>query len=286
VEFGTAEIALIVSMAVAAWQLIQHLLVGGRVRIQMRPAVLTSWATLMKGPRSGWRTGIDGELGPRGRYNVELADVTIENLGRTAVTVSDFSLDFGRLHWWSWHRHTLGGRPVAFDDGATTTARSVRLEPFDERTVLFDVWQLVEAARSRGPGMSIRARASVRVAGKRRRRRSPWRQSWWIPVGRQSLLPDYTPTSFEVIYRVAWRHLRSDSESDIDASVVAMMVEPLFDDGQRPSRDLLRDTVGEALKSRQPFMPANMIAFDLLKATEGLAPDGPSMKATRGASPN
>lgn len=217
-------------------------------------------------------------LGPRGRYNIELSEVVIENVGRTAVTVSEFSLDFGRTRWWRWHRHTLAGFPVAYDDLATTT-RSLRLEPFDERTVLFDIWQLVNAARKRRPGKTLRVRASVRVAGKRRRSRSLWRQSWSIPVDRQSLLPDNTPTFFEVIYRVAWRHLRSDSGPDVYASTVAMSVEPLFDDGKRPTEEMLRDTIEEALKHREPFMPPHLIAHDILKATEGRLPDGPSMRA-------
>jgi len=43
-QVGTAEIALAISIAVALWQFVKYVLEGGRIRLEIRPGVLTSVA--------------------------------------------------------------------------------------------------------------------------------------------------------------------------------------------------------------------------------------------------
>lgn len=277
VTIGTAEIALILSAALVIWHVVRYLLEGGRVRVRMRPALLTDWGELRSGPDGGWPQD-SPQLEARGRYNVELAHVTIENLGRIAVTVTEAGLDFGRVGRRPWHRRSVWLQPVAFDDSFTTEL-SVRIEPFDQCMVLFDLWPVVEHARS-GRQDKMIVRASARVAGRRIRHRSPWNRRWDIQQDQASLIPGHSPTFFEVIYRVAWRHLRTEEGGGrAFASLVARLVEPLFDDGARPTEEELRTAIEKALEHREPFMPPHMIAYDILEATKGRVPEGPSMEA-------
>jgi hypothetical protein len=269
-QVGTAEIALAISIAVALWQFVKYVLEGGRIRLEIRPGVVSCGGALLTGPWAGWtKLGVE-RLGPRGRYNIEVAVITVANLGRTAVTVSDVGLDFGRSHWWTRHRHSISGQPVPFE-GLASTSRTARLDPFDERTYLFEVWSLINAAREGRTGKALRVRASVRVAGKRLRRRSSRRRGWRVVEEQDSLIRGHTQTQAETIYRIAWRHLRQDGGPDVYASVVAAVVEELLEENPKPTKDELTKVVEEGLEHREPFMPPQLIVYDLRRAIDAFA---------------
>ncbi len=278
--FPTAEVALVVSVAVAVWQVWQHRLQGGRVRVKMRPIHVTDWGSLHSGPERGWSRSREVAVSAPGRYNVELAEITVENLGRTAVTVAEIGLDFGRPRWWRPGRHTVVPIPVELGS-QYSTARSVRLEPFDETVRLVDLLQQLPGVRDiQGSAKTIRVRASARVAGKRWRRRSALRKAWRLPPGCDSLWPRRSPSFSEVVYRVTWRHLRApDQEGWLSATLVASAIEPLFDGGRRPTQNELESKITEALEHHTAFVPPHMIAHGILRETEGHEPDAPAAAA-------
>jgi hypothetical protein len=204
-------------------------------------------------------------------YAVELALVTIENVGRTAVTVAEVGLDVGTSGPLQRHRYTVAGLAVPHSD-LLTTSGPVRVEPFAECQFLFDVWLVVESGRGRvfRRDKVVRVRAGAQVAGRRLRRRSSRWQSWVMRPGQESLTPHHVPSVSEVIYRIAWRHLRRVDEcADPFAHTIAQDVTPLFEDGCRPTKSELRATVGNALERRDPPMPPDSLVRDLLQAFDG-----------------
>jgi hypothetical protein len=175
----TAKLALVISVAVALWELVKYLLEGGRVRVRTNAALVDDYR-IRQSTRS-WSTLESAVVKEDGWY-MEAVEVEIENVNRSAVTLSDVNLDFGRSGRFRLGRHSIGPAPMKFGQGSTDS--TVRLEPFDLVTYVFDAWSAIDAARESRSKLGMppvrRMRASVRVAGKRWRTRSPWRKSWRV----------------------------------------------------------------------------------------------------------
>ena len=255
-ESTTAQLALAISIAVALWNLVRYLLEGGRVRIRLRPGLLyeyaladaNTWGNLAKMTAS------------RGGWPVEVAVVDIENTGRTAVTISGVSLDFGRTSWRSWGRRTIG--PFALEAPDATTSNTYRLEPFDRARYVFDVWQVLAPSTSRvdGPPRPLRVRGSVRVAGKRWARRSSWRTGWPVVGGQVAFIPDMVEIGLAT-YRAMWRHMRGKAFAEMVSIETAIEVRRQFPaDGPPPSEEALREII-EAKHVGEQSPMSHMAAF-------------------------
>lgn len=245
-ELQTAYLALAVSLAVALWTLLQYVLEGGRVRVRMTSGLLGDYS-LQRGTTWGkLATGAEG----RGGWHVEVAVIDVENLGRTAVTISDASLDLGALHWWQpWQRWTIGPRPLEGHEAVTT--RTHRLEPFDSVRFMFQVWPVLAPSLREAPKRPLRMRASVRVAGKRWPRRSPWRKGWLVRPDQRALMPGEVEVGMAA-YRAMWRHTDEPS-GRMSCIPVALEVRKRFPlDGPAPTHDALRQVLQETWLPEPP----------------------------------
>jgi hypothetical protein len=179
--------ALSLSGLLAAWEFAKRGLDSARVRVQLH-AGLYEPHTLSKSSKS-WSNLADMTRDVGG-WPIEVAIIEIENPGRTAVTVSDISLDFGRVShrpWW-WRRTTS---PAFLSGHGATTTATVRMEPFERATFITDVWQVLQPVNHHSispPTRPFNVRASVRVAGRRGRTLSPWRKRWAVEVNQVSFL--------------------------------------------------------------------------------------------------
>lgn len=238
-ESTTAQLALVISIAVALWNLVRYLLEGGRVRIRLRPGLLYEYALA---DANTWGHLAKMTAG-RGGWPVEVAVVDIENTGRTAVTISGVSLDFGPTSWLPWRRRTIG--PLALKAPDATTINTYRLEPFDRVRYVFDVWQVLAPSTSRvdDPPRPLRVRGSVKVAGKRGARRSPWRAGWRVVDGQVAFIPDLVEIGLAT-YRSLWRHTRGGDFADIVCIGTAIEVRKQFPAaGPAPSEEALRQII-------------------------------------------
>lgn len=209
----TATAALVVAITSAgialtglAWQLTLYRLSGARLDVRLIPAVLTAHGHILRGPDRGWRKDLTDNLSARLEDGyVDLAQIQVVNIGRTAVSVSDICLDFGRATLRPRSRHTISGRPVPVH-GGVEDAPSYRLEAGSTATLLMVVLPLVEHERRAFP-RSRSVRASARPAG-RRPVRSAWRCRWKISKGRKVGWPfaEQTPDldAFREVFRVVY----------------------------------------------------------------------------------
>lgn len=239
-EFRISLLALSLSVAVAVWQLLQYALEGGRVRVRMTPGLLgdyylhnaNTWENL-------------GKLAAkRGGWHVEVAVIEVENLGRTAVTVSDVALDLGPLTWWRpWGRWWVV--PLALEGHEAATMSKHRLEPFDSVRYIYEVWPVLAPSIGEGPQHKrpLRVRATVRVAGKRWRRLSPWRRGWRVLPRQVSLLPAPLEVGMAA-YRAMWRHVDEESHGRMSCIPVALEVRKRFPlNGPAPTAEQLKDVL-------------------------------------------
>lgn len=262
-----ATIALVVSTASAAftggglvWQLLLYRLSGARVGVRLIPAILDANGTLARGPDRGWPAKVQPtsilSLGP---WFVDLAEVRVTNLGRTAISVSDIGLDFGRLHWWSIGRYTIRGVPVAVHDGCLDEV--VRLETGESVSVFLDLWQLVKSHHSGRAGKS-RVRASVYPAG-RRKKRSKWRKRWVFHGSRKTLMPTQQISPELRAYQAFWRAVRQSPDMAAAASSSWFPVLQFLKRGE-PDASGLVDVLPYSLNERK-----NYIAYSVIEAFEG-----------------
>ena len=89
VAMDTAQIALVLSSALAVWELAKYLLEGGRVRVRLRPGRLEEYAL---SEAKTWQS-LEKSTEGQGGWPVEVAILDVDNLGRTPVTISNPSLD-------------------------------------------------------------------------------------------------------------------------------------------------------------------------------------------------
>jgi hypothetical protein len=177
------------------------------VNVAIRPCVLYDTGNMHAGPPEGWKSTIPKRFEPGSRWAIELAKVTVTNIGRTAVSVQNISLDVGRESWHTLGRVTISGLPLAVRDGAGKNSQ--RLESGDSVTVYFDVWQAINAARDGHRHVVLRGSAQP-VA--RRARRSSWTRRWKVHSSAETLHPLLEVGPEAKTYRALWRLMYRDSE--------------------------------------------------------------------------
>lgn len=286
-----AMVALILSVGLSIWEFAKWALEGARVRVTMEAGHLhdhvlqqaSSWASLKR--------VVDAQN--EGGWPVEVAVIDVENAGRMAVTISDVSFDLGRTRSrrFGLGRHTIGLRLL--DAPGATTESSVRIEPLDRARFVIEAWPVLPAVRDlrlqNGLGAPIgRVRASVRVAGRKRRRRSPWRKAWNSPVGAVSHMPGRVDSELAA-YRVLWAHVHGgramDEHTEMHVIPFALAIGKAFpDEGPAPTADQLEEVFRNewVLNEEQPIglgLLSHYVARDLrifYRETDATDSDRPS----------
>lgn len=258
-SFPTAEVALAVSLATAGWQLLRYTLEGGRVRVRMLPGLHDDYALVSA---DSWESlGKTSE--ERGGWTVEVAILEIENKGRTAVTVSNPSMDLGRTNLRRFDRHTIIPQPVK--SGAASVERAVRLDPFDSAFFVFDVWQVLAAIGPELRSRPLRLRGSIRVAGKRFVKRSRWRKGWTVRPNQLAFISSGCEIGLAA-YRSMWRQTHGGMMADMRISCmnIASVVRDRFAGASRaPSMEEIEEIIEE--HSLTETIGSSILAFNMEK---------------------
>lgn len=209
---GTATIALVVAIAGACiamaslvWNLALYRLSGARLQVRLIPAILTAQGHLLRGPDRGWRKRAPEGVGPgKDDVYVDIAIIKVTNVGRSAVSVSEIVLDFGRSGWRPGWRHTIGGMPIVIHE-CKDISGDVRLEAGQSISLAVDHELLVQ----RGMAAKRKAvRASATAAG-RRPTLSSWRRRWSLSSPATIYYPgEGTPEqrAFVEVFRAVYPH--------------------------------------------------------------------------------
>lgn len=241
-------LALVISLGLLGWEFTRWALEGARVRVILQAGHLHDHVLYQASTWDNLKRMVD--LQNVGGWPVEVAVIDVENAGRTAVTISDVSFDLGRTRSriFGVGRHTIGMRLL--DAPGASQERIVRIEPLDRARFVIEAWSVLPAVRerqpSKGPVAPIgRVRASVKVAGRRRRRRSPWRKAWRSRPGAVSHTPG--PVDLKLAaYRVLWAHTHGgqamDEHTEMHVIPFALAIGKKFPpDGPAPTSDQLEE---------------------------------------------
>jgi len=182
--FAALSAALAILSAVLS---IRNWIYGGSVvRVEFELARRDSWGSLITRPVAAWKQSSGVELvggKPQGTH-VDLAKVTVRNLGRTAATVYDVGLRIGPppTAGGSWT-----GQPNFYADIGERDAR-VRLEAHDVRVFYFHTIPIIRAAREQFGGSTLAVRAAVSTGtGRTHLSRRWYRGRWNVWVTRNDL---------------------------------------------------------------------------------------------------
>jgi hypothetical protein len=158
-----AGIALLISALTAFITWKNHHDSGGRVTVRMNAAAYVPFSGTGSLRRNDAGTFL---LEESPEPSVELAQIIIDNPGRTGVTITGVSLRVEGLN-----RGTYRVTPRSFllegfgaEDARPETY--FRIEPYDRRTVIFDYWSVVDAEFDKDPSLQeLTIHAEVTVAG-------------------------------------------------------------------------------------------------------------------------
>jgi hypothetical protein len=272
----TAQIALVLSSALAVWELARYLLEGGRIRVRLRPGGLEEYGL---SEAKTWQS-LEKSTEGQGGWPVEVAILDVENLGRTPVTISNPSLDLARRRWQRRKRRSVG--PMLLKAPHAVTQQRVRLEPFDSARFVFDIWQVLAPGRlSSTPDRPLRVRGQVRVAGKRWLRRSPWRQGWPVKPGQLWFMSSGEEIGLAA-YRAMWRQTHGDLMGRAACVPFALAVRERFPtSGPGPTKDELLTLMDEHHYGEEPHKAMLILASfyaerDLAPFYTGQAPTQPT----------
>jgi hypothetical protein len=239
-EITTAGVALVISILVALWNLLKYLLDGARVRVKLIPGLHDDYA--LQTGKTWARLGKKAAEG--GGWNVEVAVIKVENLGRTAVTISGPGMVFGGQPWW---RKPYRIVPIAREAPDALTVTRHRLEPFDSATFVYEVWQGVERMTRHPEALDrpLTVRAFTEVAGKWRPRQSSRRSRWRVDHGQFAFIPELAEIGM-LTYRSMSRHAHGDTFGEIACIPTAIAVREQFPvDGPAPTREQLKHIIEE-----------------------------------------
>ena len=244
-------ISLAVSMIVGGWQIVRYLLEGGRVSVRLRKGWLDE-SRLIEAPPTTLVADIHPRMWQLPQLHVEVAVVKVTNKGRTAVTISDPTLDVSKeSHGWRrfalwqkrwWQRHTVGVR--LYDWQNATTDPITRLEPFDSVRFVMDLQPIPAMLLEENRRRATKVRGSMEVAGKRLKRRSPRRHAIRIDAASSAVEPgsDLTPELVAFRRSMATQH---GTDSGFPPSLAAHSVKKLLQ--EQPNPDF--SAIAEELKN-------------------------------------
>jgi hypothetical protein len=281
-------LSLLIALSALGWQVAKHFLDGGRVKVYLNTAIWEPGIKLTTN-RSGkliLKADDDARSVTHGRA-LELAQLVVENPGRTAVTVYSPGLSIsghGIKH------HSLVPRMFSTDasfgpDNAVTDT-VVRLEPYARVTFLLDYWSVMPGILKDTQNNRVFVRGFVGVAGRTKRPQlSSRRLRWRIGRGAYTAIqgsPELTP--FAVLWRELFVRLPTRIDDDPDrhpnsgkpitrGTATYLLDEAMsrFDD--RPELDDLKavlDEIAQRKGDRVPMLGINAYwGYEALVRMEG-----------------
>jgi len=182
-------LSITISVVGLLWQLTLYRLSGARLKVGLIPAVITHRGGVVRGPERGWPTKPpEFTVVDAGDLWSDLACISVANIGRTVVWVSDMGLDFGSESKTKAHpRVVVTARPIAIAGGLTDNSRE-RLEPGQAVEMYVTVIDSIAWARETRRSRRVVVRATATMAG-RHATRSPWRRAWRVPGAGLAVYP-------------------------------------------------------------------------------------------------
>ncbi|TJZ55882.1 hypothetical protein FCH28_11395 [Streptomyces piniterrae] len=191
------------SITTLSWQIAKHMLDGGRARVYLNAAIWEPGVKLLVNRTGKWETHTR-DFEHASPENIEVAQLVVENPGRTPITVYNPALIIsgsGRRN------HAISPRMFKaslFGHETPATETLVRIDPYDRVTFLLDYWSVLPALLEGARKSKIRLRGGVCVAGRKRPRKSSRYLAWIIPRGSWTANKGVTEIS---PYTVMWREL-------------------------------------------------------------------------------
>ncbi|WP_136036344.1 hypothetical protein [Microbacterium sp. K35] len=215
--FGVSLLSFLIALSALGWQVTKHFLDGGRVKVYLNTAILYPEymiATNRSGKHQLQNKHPAQEVIRNGEA-LELAQLVVENPGRSAVTIYSPGLKFSRH---GKKNHTATPRMFetegSFGSEAAVTDSVVRLEPYGRVTFLLDYWSIVPGLLKGSPKGRVDIRGHVSVAGRTKRpQRSSYWKRWRIKRGMYTAIegsPDFTPLA--VLWREMYLRLPKDGD--------------------------------------------------------------------------
>ncbi|KZE41625.1 hypothetical protein [Microbacterium sp. T32] len=277
-----ASFGLFASLGALVWQFTKHVLDGGRVKVYLNAGVWEPSFALRINRSGRFALRPDDDTAATFRDNFEVAQLVIENPGRTAVTVYSPGLAIGGA---GAKDHSLTPRtfelPEGFGADRPSTANVVRLEPYDRVSFLFDYWSVVPGLLEKASSRGITVRGFVSVAGRTNRpQKSSWRKRWRIPQGAYTAIvgsPRIAP--FTVLWRKLWRDTpeKDDIRDEERFRVTPGMTKYLLERAMRkfdaaPDRDTFMDVLeAEARKMGDEYAVIHTGVFEGYRSLERLS---------------
>jgi len=197
------------------------------------------------------------------RFSLEVAIVTVENLGRSSTTVSAPHLRFRHPLLrppYQKTRRTIQWSCLPFD-GYCTDSR-VRLEPGDRLHFLVNATPALSVAVQDYPrGANIRASVE---AGGRKPRLSSWRSRWRVRPGDRPWL--FSTDTFDLtrqIFRALAQRVPSESISFVVSEMLSFEVAERLEAGQDVSREWMVELLDSWDSESRDLFPLRRATFDL-----------------------
>ncbi|MFE9562356.1 hypothetical protein ACFYM0_14765 [Streptomyces sp. NPDC006487] len=258
------------------WQIVKHVLDGGRVRVYLNAGILSE-NSIVVNDTGKWDTPYPFDGGPPSA-NIEVAQLVIENPGRSSITIYNPALDISGVKE---GHYSVGPSTFEFDADDTISTKSLfRLEPYSRVTYLLDYWRVIPSLRGEAAGGTIRLRGMVRVAGRRKPQKSSRRRAWKIPNEAWSSRAGATEVdAYTVMWRELYREYRTSGASRVDEGEVSfgrlqmILHRARMALTEMPDVDQLEEVLkssSDTLRIPQPYF--GWIAFNMHRALKSHEP--------------
>ncbi|WP_329444897.1 hypothetical protein OG906_21150 [Streptomyces sp. NBC_01426] len=266
VALGVAILSLLVALIALIWQVTKHVLDGGRVRVHLNAAILEPKFQLATNKSGKFEMPAPGGIGLLRPQNIEVAQLVVENPGRTAVTIHGPTLAVSGVGGKS---YSISPRKFAWDgDGAddAITTSAVRVDPYSRVTFLLDYWSVVPRLHQQASGGSVRLRGMVNVGGRRRASRSSRRLAWRIEEGAWTVLADVEEVHpYTVMWRELYRaHGRIDQRDDLNGPSFEVLESAIYRIMEHFDEKPAFDELLNALRREEESMEGEVFSLSML----------------------
>ncbi len=245
------------------------------MRVYLNAATWEPDARLTTNNTGKWKMET-GEFGRFAKENIELAQLVVENPGRTAITIHRPSLAISTK---GKKEYFVTPRMFKLENYGSDTATAetvVRIDPYDRVTFLLDYWSVIHSQLADSQSKRINVRGSVLVAGRKRPRRSPRRLTWKIPKDDWTAYTDVRSLSpFTVMWREICRSRLggknpNSNETSPPVSVLgAVLFEAMRKFEERPSQEDFRSAIREvAAEWKISHLPLQISSFRMYEALD------------------
>ncbi|CAM2973853.1 hypothetical protein PRAC110570_09210 [Propionibacterium acidifaciens] len=220
-------VSLVVAIVALTWQF--HL-DRGKVHVSLNSAIIDQYGAMAVNESGSFGFDMDSEVAhglPKKVLKgtaLEVAQLVIENPGRTPVTIYSPGLSVKGVRS---KNYQMTPRTIQENNGRNTPCfaldLTLRLEPYERTTLLFDYWNQILKLIKEAKGNSISIRGCVRVAGHPKKLyRSSHRKKWVLHRGDYSSLKgDEKYTHLAALWRLIYGGLPESlrlPEDSIDVS--------------------------------------------------------------------